>query len=237
MASWSTHYWQRPKNQLTLLGSYGRDAKLAFFDLDEYLVIPSGTTVMDAKCFGQPLLHKGDNGRIGSWSFVRYQAKTCADSNADLPCWEEGHTISSQADIKLLHDLCPMSFGHGKHIMEADMVDTVSVHYSYSERFEGNRLVNTTCGYLLHFYSLLEGRRALVTGTLRKIPATRWTFNPATGRREVWWPEGLAPLSVECSGRTNLREDALRSYKALQVKSQSVLEGTPADRAHLSQQT
>lgn len=216
MAAWSTHYWQRPKNQLTLLGAQGRGARLAYFDLDEYLVLPDGSTSVDgARCFGKPLLDKGEGGKVGSWTFVRFQAKTCPHVNADLPCWQKGQSVSnSNSDIDLLHDLCSMSPGHGKHILEADMVDIISVHWTASEQYEGNQLVNTSCGHLLHFYSLLEGRRAAVTGTLRKIPSLTWNFDPTLGRRQLRWPEGLATVYYEqCRTNPAARINAVIAYR------------------------
>jgi hypothetical protein len=235
VASWSTHYWQKPKNQLTLLGAYGRGAKLAYFDLDEYLVLPDGRSVSDAMCFGKPLLDKGEGGKTGSWAFIRFQAKTCADSDADLPCWQKGHSVSSNRDTQLLHDLCPMSPGHGKHILEADMVDSISVHFTTSEQYEGNALVNASCGHLLHFYSLLESRRAGVTGTLRKTPPVAWNVDRDSGRRQVVWPEGLAPLEYEqCLASPAARIKAIVAFKSKHKVTQGQLPGTAHyQHAHL----
>lgn len=221
IANFSTHFWQRPKNQITLLGAYGRNARLAFFDLDEYLVLPDGGTVSDSLCFGQPLLlDKAASGsaagkQLASWTFIRFQAKLCQENNADMPCWEDGRGVSGTADVQLLHDVCPMSTGHGKQIMVADMVDIPSVHFTFSEHHAGNHLVNMSCAHLLHFYSLLEGRRGGVTATLRKIPALTWNYDPVRGQRQIKWPEGLAPVEYEtCKADPASRQNALIRYKA-----------------------
>jgi hypothetical protein len=214
VSSFSTHYWQRPKNQLTLLGTYGRGAKLAYFDLDEYLVLPGGANVGDATCLGKSLLDAGDAADIGSWTFIRFQAKTCADRDSDMPCWQAGASVTSRQDIELLHDVCPMSTSHGKQIMVADMVDSIGVHFTESQRFKGNTPIDASCGYLLHFYSLLEGRRAGVTGTLRKLPPVAWTVDSSFGGRHLHWPEGLVPLTYEtCKTKVAARMDALIAYK------------------------
>jgi hypothetical protein len=221
VATTSTHYWQRPKNQLTLLAAYGRDAMLSFFDFDEYLVLPNGAKVIDARCFGKPLLDRSN--RTGSWTFIRFQAKMCPKSDADFPCWRKGQTATSTDDIELLHDVCPMATLHGKNVLMADRVDSVSVHFTHSDKYFGNRLLNMTCGHLLHFYSLLEGRRAGVTGILRKLPPITWNFDPATGRREVKWPKGLAPFEYEtCVANSAARVNvvhAFNKYKAQHAKA------------------
>jgi hypothetical protein len=164
--------------------------------------------------------------QVGSWTFVRFQAKTCAHEDADLPCWQAGASVTSSSDIQLLHDLCPMSTAHGKQVLVADRVDSISVHFTSSERYAGNRLVDPSCGHLLHFYSLLEGRRAGVTGTLRKIPPLSWNVvDAASGRRALQWPEGLAPLAHEqCKASPAARMAALVAYKRGQKKA---LHGRP----------
>lgn len=231
MANFSTHFWQRPKNQLTLLGCYGRNTSLSFFDLDEYLVLPGGGSINNSMCLARPLLDKGAAGRLGSWNFVRFQAKTCPESNSDLPCWEDGRGVSGSGNIKLLHDVCPMSTGHAKQVIVADMVDIVSVHFTFSERFEGNQLVNMSCGYLLHFYSLLMGRRSIVTATLRKIPALTWNFHEEHGRRQVKWPAGLAPVDYEtCKADASSRLHAVARYRDVQARppiATAVTKNTP----------
>lgn len=151
---------------------------------------------------------------MGSWTFIRFQAKTCPDKDSDMPCWEEGASVTSTQDIQLLHDVCPMSSSHGKQIMVADMVDSVSVHFTESKHYKGNKAVDTSCGHLLHFYSLLEGRRAGVSAILRKLPSVLWSVDAARGRRQLVWPEGLAPLSYEtCTKAPAARMDAIIAYK------------------------
>jgi hypothetical protein len=49
-------YWQKPRNQLTLLAAFGTNLWLSFFDLDEYLVLPQGGTLDNSSCAGRPLL-------------------------------------------------------------------------------------------------------------------------------------------------------------------------------------
>ena len=219
MASWSTHFWQKPKNQHTLLGMYGRQAKIAFFDLDEYLVLPSGRTVGETECFGKPILNMGDDGRTGSWVFIRYQARSCINATAgggDMECWQQGYLpASSDVNLQLLHDVCPMSMGHGKHIIVPDMVDTISVHFAWAEGFNTNAMVNATCGYLLHFYALLNDRRSPVTAGLKRFPALRWDVDLTTGRRGVQWPEGLSPYAIDCGPLPTARKDKLDQYQAV----------------------
>jgi hypothetical protein len=165
-------------------------------------------------CAGRRLLDPGPDGRVGSWTFLRFQAKTCPDSVSDLPCWEEGHSVSASGDIELLHDLCPMSTMHGKQIITANKVDSVGVHFTHSDSFDGNHLVNSTCGHLLHFYSLVEGRRAGVTSILRTIPALSWNVDPLTGHRQMVWPDGLSALSHEtCRSTPGARVMAVTAYK------------------------
>jgi hypothetical protein len=235
VGTWSNHYWQRPKNQLTLLGAYARHAMLSYFDFDEYLVLPGGATLGDTKCLREPMLDAGKSGKFGSWTFTRFQAKTCAQMDSDMPCWQAGASAGSAQDIKLLHDLCPMGKDHGKQVIVADMVDSLSVHFTESQRFDGNKAVNVSCGYLLHFYSLLEGRRFGVSGLLRKLPPLVWVANTSLGRRQVWWPEGLAPLSHEtCDTMKTARAAAAKAYRLAheaRLRAAPAI-GLPPDQQH-----
>lgn len=51
VAGWSTHFWQRPKHQLTLLGSYGRNTSLSFIDFDEFMVLQNGRSIQVMQYF------------------------------------------------------------------------------------------------------------------------------------------------------------------------------------------
>lgn len=72
IAGWSTHFWQRPKHQLTLLGCYGRNTSLSFIDMDEYMVLPNARSIHDAQCLGRPLLDPDPGGPRASFVFARY---------------------------------------------------------------------------------------------------------------------------------------------------------------------
>jgi len=72
------YFWQIPKNQITLLAAYYRGIRLAFLDLDEYLVFnnATGSSIDTATCNSQPLL--------ASWC---PSLETGAVSKQDLRPW------------------------------------------------------------------------------------------------------------------------------------------------------
>lgn len=200
---------------MTLLGSYGRNITLGFIDLDEFLVLSGGRGIHDAHCLGRPLLDPSASRPVGSFVIPRYQAKSCPHDPGDLPCWEAGgQAASSWQDKQLHHALCPMSPLHGKLVLRADMVDTVSVHFSHSDRFAGNHHVNETCAYLLHFYSLVEGRRPGITTFLAKLPPVTWRTS-GEGPLGVVWPQGLSLLTHEACKSPSAQKDAIKRYELL----------------------
>eukprot|EP00775_Hariotina_reticulata_P012255 gene12255-12393_t len=152
------YYFQIPKNQITLLAAYHRGMRLAFLDLDEYLVFnkATGSSLDSATCNSQPLLQAG----TPAWNLMRYQSKTC-DHGADLKCWKEGLALPAMANASFYMDVCSMNPGHGKLIVEADLVLSVNVHKPFLSPAAKSNATNipSDCAFIIHLFSLAEARR------------------------------------------------------------------------------
>jgi hypothetical protein len=157
-------YWQKPRNQLTLLAAYGTAVKLTFFDLDEYLVLPQGGTLFGGKngnssssssCMGRPLL--GEDSSVPALSFARYSVRSCSDKRTDLQCWlQDGQALpTASKPMGLLIEKCPCQFH--KPLVEADKTLTLSVHYVWAW---GAKVVDVPqrCGFLMHLHALVQRR-------------------------------------------------------------------------------
>lgn len=142
-------YWQKPRNQLTLLAAFGTKVRLTFFDLDEYLVLPRGGTAQHSTCLGTPLLV--DSPAI---AFSRFSVRSCAD-RVDLACWREGQALPSASGLALQMERCPCQFH--KPLVQPDRLLTMSVHYVWAwgaTVFD----VPPSCGFLVHLHALVNAR-------------------------------------------------------------------------------
>eukprot|EP00775_Hariotina_reticulata_P012256 gene12256-12394_t len=180
----STHqvpyFWQIPKNQITLLAAYHRGMRLAFLDLDEYLVFnkATGSSLDSATCNSQPLLQAG----TPAWNFMRYQSKTC-DHGTDLKCWKEGLALPAMAKANVYMDMCAMGPGHGKLIVEADLVLNVNVHKPFiaPTATSSTASISPDCAFIIHLFSLAQIRRKLVAlKIMSNYPESQWQL-PAAG--------------------------------------------------------
>lgn len=143
-------YWQKPRNQLTLLAAYGTRLRLTFFDLDEYLVLPNGGTITNSSCAGESLL----NSSSPAWNFVRYSARSCK-KGVEFECWRDGQALPTATGLDLVLEKCPCQYH--KPLLVADRVLTLSVHYVWAW---GAKIasVPTSCGFLVHLHALVNQR-------------------------------------------------------------------------------
>jgi hypothetical protein len=105
---------------------------------------------------------------------------------------------------------------HGKMLLRADMVDSVTVHFTVTGgevTLHHNYHVNETCAYLLHFFALVEGRRPGITSALIKLPPVLWRTS-GDGQHGVLWPQGLSKMSHEACKVPKAEKDALKRYQA-----------------------
>lgn len=148
-------YWQKPRNQLTLLAAYGTQLKLTFFDLDEYLVLPQGGTVFggNSSCMGRPLLDP----KAPAFSFARYSVRSCSKQTTDWQCWlQDGQALATATEpVDLLIEKCPCQFH--KPLVEAERTLSLSVHYVWAW---GVKVVDVPqrCGFLMHLHALVQRR-------------------------------------------------------------------------------
>lgn len=147
----------------------------------------------------------------------------------------------------MYHSLCPMSTMHGKMLLRADMVDSVTVHFTVTGgevTSHHNYHVNETCAYLLHFFSLVEGRRPGITSSLIKLPPVLWR-TAGDGQHGVLWPQGLSKLSHEACKVPKAEKNALKGYEAFcgnasctagAAQGRAVLQGTKGPGASYPQE-
>jgi hypothetical protein len=205
------YFWQIPKHQLTLLAAYYRGVRLVFLDLDEYLVFRNaiGSSVDNATCNSQPLLQAG----ASAWNLVRFQAKTC-DHETDLKCWKEGLALPAMANASLYMDMCSMNPGHGKRIVEPDLVLNVNVHREF---LPPTATINSTtispdCAFILHVFTLAQARKMSTSNMiLSKYPMSQWQLPVnGPGAAVVTPPPGhWMQLEPECLAESMLSESML----------------------------
>lgn len=79
-----------------MLAGYGKQLRLAYFDLDEYLVLPPGTNIHTASCNGRPML---DDPSTAVWSMPRYAALFTNCTGEELTCWQQANTHLLDDDL------------------------------------------------------------------------------------------------------------------------------------------
>lgn len=170
------YFWQVPRNQLSLLAGYGRRLKLAYFDLDEYLVLPRGSSIHTATCAGRPLL---DPRFTAVWSLPRYAALCRNCTGEELACWEQANrhltdptiqppplaaaAVGTTADGSNSYSSpvqvtqCPCLLG--KSLLQPAKVENTKVHKTVPIRGHKIRPTDHQCAYLLHLQALISSKR------------------------------------------------------------------------------
>lgn len=182
-------FWQKPRNQLTLLAAYGTNVRLAFFDLDEYLVLPQGGTLASAQCNGKPLL----DDKSPAWSFARHSTRSCLDNKApnsvDLVCWKDGQALPVSTDIGLELERCPCRFH--KPLLRPERVLTMSVHYVWAF---GKKIADVpqSCGFLVHLHALIKNRGHFMPAGLKAefLVRAQWVLPEFGSGQVVMEPAG-----------------------------------------------
>jgi hypothetical protein len=222
------YYWQIPKNQITLLAAYYRGVRLAFLDLDEYLVFnkATGSSISTATCDSQPLLPAG----TPAWNLLRFQSKSC-NHKRDLQCWKEGSSLPIMANASLYMDMCSMSPKHGKHIVEADLVLNVKVHKVFPIPAAPSNTTNVSadCAFVIHLFSLVEARKQwLMRNVKTHYPMSQWQLPAAdAGAAVVTPPPGhRLRLAPEC------RADGMDSASVVNNSRQPCAKRPSRSRLH-----
>jgi hypothetical protein len=215
-------YWQKPRNQLTLLAAYGHSAlRLAFFDLDEFLVLPQGGTLASALCNGRPLLQAGQPAA----SFARYSARSCVAAPVDLQCWLGGAPLPTTSGVELLMERCPCQFH--KPLLRPQDVLTMSVHFVWPAG-RGKRVADVPhgCGFLLHLHALVHQREHFMPQGLAAdhIGAATWVLPLQGGSARIALPTGgNATAWLHDTGRcATLRKAAASGGKERKAQAFSV---------------
>ncbi|KAF8072645.1 hypothetical protein HT031_000305 [Scenedesmus sp. PABB004] len=147
------YFWQVPRNQLALLAGHGRGVRLAFFDLDEYLVLPRGGAFADASCGGRALLSERGAGA----TLVRYAALAADCGGADeLACWEAGAAPGGPG-VALQLAQCPCLLG--KPVLHGGRVVNTRVHKSTPAPGYVLASPDPGCGFLVHLQALIASSR------------------------------------------------------------------------------
>jgi hypothetical protein len=152
--------------------------KLAFFDLDEYLVLPQGGTVSDTSCVGEPLLDP----KFPAFSFARYSVRSCS-KDIDWDCWLDGQALATSSNLNLVLEKCPCQFH--KPLVDADKTLTLSVHYVWAWGAKVQDIPQS-CGFLMHLHALVHRRSHFMPPGLEKdhLVHAQWLL-PKSGSGQV----------------------------------------------------